>query len=255
MGLGLFVIAAGVISTLLFIRPEPIQRDTVTLCPSTGITGVTAVLIDTTDGITPVSKADALNQLSTIVRSTAPGELVEVFQTAPIVGEPLPSVTTLCNPGSPDLADPLISNPVLVQQRWDQQFEGPLDELFTELLHAEEATTSPLMESIQSIAVTSFGKLGRQTVPKTLVVVSDLLQNTSNYSHYSHVVDFGSFSADTDAYRALAADLRGVDVEILYLQRKTERAISGNDVVNFWYAWLDEHGAGRVHTTKLAGLN
>ena len=72
VALGVFAVAG--ILTMWVLRSGIVVRNPETMCPVDGPSKVTVILIDTTDRVGPVSRADVLGSLADIVASSQPDE-------------------------------------------------------------------------------------------------------------------------------------------------------------------------------------
>lgn len=241
------------------LQPDPVARDPETMCPDDDPSKVTAILIDTTDRVGPVSRTHVLGRLDDLVASSRPDEMMIAYETSPIDpdrnDDPLPSLLAVCNPGDPDEANPLRSNPERIRRRLQDNYEQPLEERFQQLLNRAPAPASPLMENVQAIAVTVLGRRRHQYVPKRLVVVSDLAQHSEQLSFFDDPLDYEAFVGTAGA-RALRTNLRGVDVEILFIQRDEHDRIGGERrLIEFWERWIADQSGRLAGVRKIDGLN
>lgn len=227
-----------------------VELDQETLCPVEGPHTVTVVLVDRTDPYTPVQQTAIQNALELIRTSVPKHGSLELYAVGPTDQGVLELFARICNPGRGDEINPLIGNPRRVEQRWREGFTGPLDALFARLLQPGEAATSPILESIQSVALTSLAQA--PDGPKRLVLISDMLQHTEDVSHYRGELDFAAFKA-SPRWRRLRPDLDGVEVEILYAWRDTTRNVQGESHVKFWRDAITEAGGRLVRVEALAG--
>jgi len=195
-------LAVVLVAMMFILRPEPRQRDPETMCPEGGPSRVTAILVDTTDRVGPTSRADILGRLDELVSGSRPDEMMIVFETTPAAANVAAPRLTVCNPGNPDAANPLISSPELIRQRLEDGFRAPLARLFEELVDADEAAASPVMETIQAISVTVLARASYAGVPKRLILISDLMQHSEHLSLYRRPLDYGAFAGTTGAEAA-----------------------------------------------------
>ncbi|OWJ64022.1 hypothetical protein [Inquilinus limosus] len=226
--------------------------DPVTLCPSGGPAGVAAVLIDTTDTLSPVQRLDVLNKLRGLREELPRGWLVAIYPVRPVPEQPPRASLSLCNPGRGEGLSQLTSNPALVEKRWREAFDTPLQDLLGSLVAAGQGDASPIMETVQSVAVAEFGDPDKKPLPKRLVLVSDMLQHSRSFSQYNGTKTFGDFTK-TDAYRALKSDLRGVDVEILYVSRANQERRQTADHIAFWTDFFTDDGASIERIVRIFG--
>lgn len=253
-GAGIALVVAVIVS-LFVIRPRPVERDADTLCPVSGPSAVTAILVDTSDRVSALSRADILGRLDDEVRAGEPDELFLAFETQVESGGVLEPLVETCHPGDPDRANPLIQSRQLIAKRLDERFLEPLREVFSELLDREEAANSPLMESVQSVAVTVFGRREHADVPKRLLLVSDLMQNTHSLSFFRQQVDYDAFAASRSA-AVLSTDLDGVAVEVLFVQREAHgRLESTRGLAEFWARWIEDQGGVVKPVVRIDGMN
>jgi len=238
-------------------RVEPAPRDPETMCPEDGPSRVTAILVDTTDRVGATSRADILGRLDDLVAATRPDEMMIVYDTSGSLadaGVAAPRLT-VCNPGDPDAANPLISNPERIRRRLEEDFHAPLARLLEELVDADEAAVSPLMESIQTVSVTVLARRPYAGVPKRLVLVSDLMQHSEHLSLYGHSLDYDAF-ARTAGAAALRTNLRDVPVDILFVARRAHARFGGDfPLIEFWERWIGEQGGRLERASRIDGLN
>ena len=167
--------------------------------------------------------------------------MVIAYETSPVAGGEnlLPPRLTVCNPGDPDRANPLIANPDLIRRQGETRFRKPLNDLFRTLLNQDPAPTSPLMENIQA---TSVAKLARRTyaeIPKRLILISDLMQHSDHLSLYRQPLDYDIFIR-TPGADALRTSLRDVRVEIFFVQRRDHERFDGTRrLIEFCERWID----------------
>ncbi len=221
-------------------KDEMALLDPATLCPRSGPVAETAVLIDRTDALTEV-QAGALRQRIKAWASEVPKygsfKIYEVGKSG-VVLEPVVSV---CNPGDGSDASSIDSNPRLLRKRYDDKFEAPIDRMLTSMRIDIEAATSPIMEAVQAISVRDFGPAVSYG-PKTLLLVTDLLQHGPEFSLYKNVPNFDAFRKSAYA-RSVQADLAGVHVSIHLLNRKNAAAKQTDALGEFWIHWLGDQGA------------
>ena len=240
---------------LTIFAPKPPDRDPETGCPEAGPAALTAILVDVTDQIGAISRADVLAHLDEYVAGSREDEMVLAFEAKPVgseIGSPLLSV---CHPGDPDQASEWTENPRLIRRRLEERFERPLEDLFADLLGREAAPTSPLMESVQSVAVSVLGRHEYADLPRRLILVSDLMQNTRNLSFFRQAVDYDAFAATTGA-AALRTDLRGTAVEVLFVQRAVHDRLDGaRGLIDFWQRWIEDQGGALIRVVRVDGVN
>jgi hypothetical protein len=112
---------------------------------------------------------------------------------------------------------------------------------------------SPIMETVQRIAVERFTGRVVETVPKSLVIISDMLEHEPDYSQYSGDLSYGRFKASR-AYKKVQTDLHGADVMIYYIQRRSARPVNSVDHIRFWADWIRDNKGRLKQANKLQGV-
>lgn len=256
-GIGLailaFVVLVGVVTWSTSVdRPA---RDRETMCPEGGPSQVTAILVDTTDGLGPISRADVLGRLDDLVSDSCPDEMMIVYEASQPLTKTYEPQIRVCNPGDPDAADPLISSPELIRRALEERFKAPLTQMFQHLVDSDEAAVSPVMESIQAISVTVFKRGAYESLPKRLILISDLLQHSEHLSLYREPLDYDAFQRGIGA-EALRTNLRDVVLEILFVSRRAHSRIGGSiGLIRFWEHWINEQGGQIERVSRIDGIN
>ena len=250
----MIVVVLTIMALILWYTPDPIERDPDTFCRSDGPSSITAILLDSTDSFGATTKQDLSNQMWDCLNESEENHEISIFAVDSTRENTLDPIIRVCNPGDPDEANPLIQSKEIIERKWNQQFRQPLDEKLDSLLTAEEAPLSPIMESIQSVSITHFRATSRDTIPRRLIIISDLLQNSDEISFYREPPDFNRFQRKPEA-RWLNPDLRNVDIEIWLIQRRQPQQGDGGALLKFFKSWLEEHGGRVVRVLRTSGIN
>lgn len=224
-------------------RPELVAD---TLCPVDGPRSVTVVLLDTSDDIPDVGRRQLATYLGDLADGLPDYGLLELRLLDPAVDGGR-TVFSKCNPGNGANLSQLVANPAAVRRRWTETFQAPLRAALDQGMAPSASESSPIMETIQRIAVERFDGRSVEDVDKRLVVVSDMIEHGPAYSQYREGVSFAAFSK-SPASRAFATDLHGADVAIRLIQRASAK-FDANAQVAFWQDWFDANG-GRVRDVE-----
>ena len=235
---GVFWFVQGRAAQLAALDPE-------TLCPKSGPTSQFAVLIDRTDALTEV-QGEALRRQITAWASAIPKhgafKIYEVGRSGSEGGGALHQpVVAVCNPGDGSDQSAIDSNPKMWRARYEEKFQAPISAMLTRMRLDEEAKASPILEGDQAIAVKDFGPDAPQG-PKTLIIVSDLLQNQQGFSLYQGVPAGDAFWA-TPYAASVRSNLTGIHTEIYLLHRIKAAAKQTDALGKFWIDWLERQGA------------
>ncbi|HUG63411.1 MAG TPA: hypothetical protein VMP03_16310, partial [Methylomirabilota bacterium] len=230
IGLGLLagVVAVGMLGGMVWLnatvdRPPVLNAET--LCPVlegggavAGARSVTVVLLDGSDALPAIAQEQVSKALGDLAASLPPYGLLEVR----LLDVDRPGGRTLfarCNPGSGEGLSEWTANPEAARRRWIADFRDPVEAIIGGGVPAAPADISPIMAAIQTIAVQRFEGDRVRDAPKTLVIVSDMLEHTPDYSHYRDELDYAAFRARPVAART-ATDLHGADVMLYYISRE-----------------------------------
>lgn len=240
--LGLFniLIVLGVLGAIsyaaLVLQPEEYDPDT--LCLAGETPPHMAVVIDKTD---LYSREQALRiedlVLSSRDRLTI-GEKLSLYE-LDARGELINTNSfALCNPGRGDQINPLYRNPQRVEARYQALFEGPLQDALSDLVEPKESPASPIIEALARLAVEE--DFDRDTPRRTVVLVSDMLQNSRLFTVYGRGrADLAASLPDprlvADAVTAEYGDaLAGVTIEVHLIPRQGWEARQAGVIQSYW---------------------
>lgn len=221
------------------------------LCRTTGPIEQTIVLVDATDPISPLTQKEILTRLSDQASAVPTNGRFELRTLEP--GQSRTNqIFSLCNPGSGSEIDGLTGNPEAARRRWEENFDQPLQNAMQRVTTGSSGDTSPIMAALQQIAVDRLTSWAEREIPTRIVVVSDMIENTPDFSMYApEGADILAYSGSRAA-AAYSVDLAGATVDLWFLRRDT--TLSSVDVMNFWAEWIDiNHGRGGT-ATSLQGI-
>jgi hypothetical protein len=79
-----------------------------------------------------------------------------------------------------------------------------------------------------------------------------MLQHTPEHSHYNAMTSFQAFRLSPH-YRRVRTDLRGIEVEIMYVRRETKPSVQGQKHIEFWQQYITDMGGILTHVVSLEG--
>lgn len=210
-----------------------------TFCPEGGKVNHTIVLIDRTDPLSATQRDEIIKQLNALKSRLELYEKLSIF----VLSDDESSwsakpVFSMCNPGSK--ANPLTNTESKVRRRFEAFFSLPLQDKLNELMQIKESTHSPILEMLQSVSVKpDFAN----SAHRRIVIVSDMMQNVSGYSHYSNgSLNYREFSK-TVYGQSQNLKLTDVEVEILYLEREPLKKYQNVKHIRFWQEYFQSSGA------------
>jgi hypothetical protein len=158
-----------------------------------------------------------------------------------------------CNPGDGSNLSQLVANPEMAKRKWADGFKKPLEAALVTEMAASAADMSPIMATIQQIAVDRFTGRAAASIPKRLIVVSDMIEHTPEYSQYRGDLTYDRFKR-SPAYRRVRTDLNGATVTIEYVQR-LKPPIDSVAHMAFWEEWVRDNGGEWGSVERLQGAN
>jgi hypothetical protein len=247
-----FLGAVCLVSLFLYWSSKQTELDRETYCPKNGPQDVCAILVDQTDTFSVVQRADIQRHLDEVKLEVPQYGCIELYTIAPIKTELLKPIFKMCNPGRGEQVNPLIGNPQIVERRWREEFSNHLDRSLEELLTPSQASATPLFESLQSVAISAFGHRAVSQVRKRLIIVSDMIHHSSEFSQYNDAYNFQSFRS-SDYYMRIRPILKEVEIEIFYLHRATHPQVQGKKHIEFWQSFITDCGGTLTKVVRIGG--
>jgi len=254
LGATLMVLAFALLAAGVYVYATAARAPTLdhaSLCPTDGPGSVTVVLLDSTDDIPDIAKHEIRTTLLDMAEALPTYGLLDVRLLDPGVPGGR-GIFSRCNPGDGSGLSEYTANPRLAKKRWLEGFRQPLEEALGVGFRPAPGKTSPIMETVQRIAVDRFSGRAAEYIPKSLILVSDMLEHEPEYSQYQGDLSYGRYKASR-AYRRLQTDLHGAEVTIYYVQRLTGRPISSADHIRFWAEWVRDNNGRLKQASKLQG--
>lgn len=244
----LFLSAVAGATYYMLTRDPGIDRQT--LCPRAGPLAHTVLLVDKTDPLNFSQKEAFLRLLEELIdRRVAPGELVSVFVLGEDFREGAKPLVEICNPGSGEGKSELTANVAKLNAQYRERFREPLLKQADALISTKPAKSSPIFEMFQLVSINGFRKHAVNG-PRRLIVVSDMLHKTAQYSMYQGVPDFAAL-ANTDYGRKMSAEMPGVEVEIHHVLNYPK--LQNRRQLEFWNAYFSRSGARIVAVRPMEG--
>lgn len=198
----------------------------------------TIILIDQSDPFNP-NDLDWVREFVDAEARSLPkyGRLTVV---TPNAGDPYSPSTVFshCSPGSVEDANPIFENPRMIDDTWRDMFYTPLVEEVEATLVDKRQPASPLSEAIY--AVSDRADFQRTHGQRRIVLVSDLMQHSADFSFYKTGADYEAFKATR-----LGSELPNMaDIEVVArVVPRQEYDLPLADVKAFWRAYFNQTGA------------
>ncbi len=245
----LFLIGVSILYISCLYFDTPIQSKT--LCPSENdkIKRINVILVDRTEDFTEIQKLDIQKRFSMIIDNSSKGELFiihEITQRDLLVIEP---EFEICNPGRPKQLF-TVEN-VVSRKKFDEQFRDKTVQKFDTLLEIEEQDDSPIMEMIQAVVIGDFNKVP-ETVPRRLIIISDMMQHSSIVTHYGNKISGQAFF-QSKMFKSVSTPLENIDIEIWYVQRFSGSSAQPKGHKQFWNHYFTSMHARSVVFNPISG--
>jgi hypothetical protein len=255
IGIALIVLALAALVAFGYFqltRQKKTDLDRATLCPISGPLGVSVVLVDTSDDLPKTTQQEVLQILDDQIIGLPAYHKLDI-RILDIENNKSRSLFSKCNPGDGTGLSEWTDNPNIARERWIESFRKPAREALKGSMGASSAKSSPILGAMQDIAIDQFTPQNVRNVPKSLLVISDMLEHTRDYSQYPSAGDLSY-----DRYRKSAAypryrtDLYGTGVSFYYVQRLTPKIDSARHM-QFWRDWAVDNRGTFVRALKLQG--
>ena len=222
-------------------------------CPASGSQSTTVLILDTSDPLQDHQLARLERFADALVRSgrsdsgsayhVTKGNLLIVYE-LPEAGEKPDEMFRMCNPGDPEDRrwwERFFEGAFIAKLRWSE-FNEAMKQAFPMEAGLPPARTSPIIETIRYVRNREFDRASdggpTQGAVGTILVISDMLQNSVLVSHYRLPL------APVEGLpQSLALDLRGIDVGLRYLRSQRDAHLQTGEHFAWWRSFLAEAGA------------
>lgn len=229
-------------------RPDSVDK--VTLCPAEGPLAHYVLLVDKTDPLNFTQKQAFNVIIQELIEKRIPeGALFSVFVLGENFTENSAPLIELCNPGTGADKNKYTSNLQRLQAQYRKKFVEPLLKQSESLVSTQPSKESPIFEMLQLVGINAFRKHSIQG-ERRLILMSDMLHNTQQFTMYKGAVDFTQF-ASSDYAKKRQLELPGVQVEVHYLMNSPQLQTKRN--LKFWEEYFNKAGARIVEVRPLEG--
>ncbi len=246
----LIVIVCVLVGVSYYVYNKPKSADKTTLCPAEGPLGHVVVLVDNTDPYSFIQRQAFIQALDSLNHDVVPeGYLLSVFSLGEDFQKNAEPVFEKCNPGNSEGKSELTANLKKIDKRFNTAFKQPINNLEKVLIAEVPAKYSPIFEMIQLASIKGF-KARNVEGPRRLIIFSDMLPNTQEFSMFKGVPDYKSFSSTAYGERS-KTNLSGVKVEIHYLMKYPR--LQTMKLNNFWEKYFEDTGARLTQVGTIEG--
>ena len=232
-GVAFIVVLVGAGAYAKLTEANPINGQT--LCPAEGPLGHIVLLVDKSDPMTFTQRKDFDVIYEELVKKRVPkGHLLSVYALSEDFKNTADPLIELCNPGDGSDIDIKTGNPDKVAKAFREKYLQPMLDRSVDLVTDKPGKASPLFEMLQLVSITGFRKHDVKG-ERRLIVVSDMLHNTPQYTMYKAAPKFQDFAATPYAAKAMT-DMPGVKVELQILMNTPQ--LQKPELVHFWEEYV-----------------
>jgi len=214
-----------------------------TFCVKENLAQKTLILVDTSDKLNPIQKTALNERLWSYVKNIEKNNhQILVFSVENIKDKIMEPMLKICNPGDAKNVNSLIENKKIISQNFEKHFKNKIDNILVNLLDQESSQNSPIMESIQSIAVSNFIADSQNQTKNKIIIISDLLQNTENFSFYKGDYNFEKF-VKGENFKFLKTDFNNAEIELYFLNRRKDTNLQNENLREFWIKYFQNQNA------------
>lgn len=216
------------------------------------ITQYNVFLIDATDNLNPQQKGELLNKFEEYINNSPKNAWHEFYKVGPTdKGLLEPRVKAKSDFSIEEQHNYLTAAPKRQKMMWIKNFVEPFKAGLNEAFHSPEAKNSPILESIQSAAITSLRKYDALKTQKRLILVSNLMQNTESINFYKGIPEYRNIKS-LDAFKTKLINLEGVDFEIWLLNPRLPES-QEQKLLILWNEIIYGQGARLKPVVKIPG--
>ena len=245
-------VVLGVVSVLavigLFVwgQREPLRLDADNCLEDDVAPAQAVVLLDPSDSLSAVQRRSVASRVVEVIEDEIPDRTeIRLYTVARAGRRDAAHELRVCVPPRPDsigALEALWTNRRILEREYSQSFRDPLEGRLNALLDVPSDTVSPIVEAVQAAVVDAFQPRGAP-IPRHVLVVSDMVQNSADLSFFREVPDFGAF-ARNPVYRTLRVDLDATRVIVFLLARRgTAGRLQTGQVTAFWENYFLDSGA------------
>lgn len=248
MGIALILSVVVICALLVFFRYELQHKQAIfdpeTLCPIEGESPrYIALVFDKSDTYNKVQQQFLRRFFNTFKADLLPGTRVSVYVIEDQQNKEILPNFVVCVPRAGKEANALYENPKRIQKQWQSQFEQPLDRVIEDFMQPAKSKNSAIFEVFQYISLSAFPE-NAGLAKKQIILISDMLQHTPEWSHYRGQMSFNDLKK-SNYYQRINTDLQNAEVKILYVRRDGMEKLQNKRHAFFWVDFIESLG-GRV---------
>ncbi len=232
----MFVVAVAVFGGYFYLEnTQNVELDANTFCEKDQNLNVTIVFVDKTDRFDRVEQQSKIvSRLKRISEDLEEGDYLAVYllrsadEKARVFAD---EIFSACRPAR----QALNRNQTLLERDYQRKFEGPLREIAELVAQQDEGAKSPIIEELERVILSENKFL--QANEKSIVIISDFIQNSQYYSMYKGKPDWerlkeGLIKESIDL-------LKGAKVSLLVVERDGFWSRQKREILPAWISFFE----------------
>lgn len=249
---GVILVIIGVAFFRYQLQENHVSLDPVTLCPEKGPSPkYVALVFDKSDNYNLVQKHFLKRFFTRFKNNLLPGTKISIYLIDETNKKTILPYLVVCTPRTGKDANIFYENPRIITERWQEKFESPLDQVINGALQGGKASFSPILEVLQIVSLSAFPE-DATLADKKIILISDMLQHTPEWSHYRGQLDVSKLKK-TSYYQQINTDLRNAEVNILYVRREGMEKLQNKRHAFFWADYIKSIGGLVTSIEKIDG--
>lgn len=224
--------------------------DSNTLCHEGTVQHVTIVLLDLTDPLSPTQQSRLKTMLNEEIVRASTDTMVSIGVVSEF-SDNWGALFSKCKPTSGEEASVIYENQTLLEERYEREFEQPIEATVESMLTGQSENLSPIMEALQAL-IAETPHFESAQGQRRIVIASDMLQHSDVLSFYRGQ-GWAHFREQFGEHR-LAGNLRDVDVLIWRIPRFGGTTPENESVEGFWSRYFDRQGSKPPQVQSLGDL-
>lgn len=230
----MFLVGGAILAILTLSFTNDVKKiDEETLCYKGEVpTDIIAILIDSTEPLDERTVGHAKAKIKNIINDSPINTLINLYAIEAGNEKHIKPIANLCKPDDGSNASEWTSSPTWIKKIFNEKFDLPLNAHLDGLLKMPPSTSSPIIESLQSAVIESF-LANENSGQDKIVLISDMIQNTSMYSFYNESLSFDNYFSKVRNSGAGVLDLRDINVQVLVVPKNVPNG-TRKDLLDFW---------------------
>lgn len=235
------VLSVAIMTAAFWILQEDINYDEAGCVTDKPLDRHVIYLIDGTDKITGTDLKRLKDSISESKDSLKVSDKFSITQlSGDADGNPVfEEIFSLCNPGQGKQFKGIMESKLRKQAEWNQAFQGPLTSALDALQKLETGDSTPLLESL--LAISKRRDFKADVSQRELVIVSDLLHHTPEFSQYAASYSYDAYAKLGSPY--MGVDLSGAKLNVIYIKRKGLNGYQSKNHQTYWKRFFGDSGA------------